>query len=884
MRCIQASWLDRGGSKVALATALGWGLVASSAMAQDQAADDGQAAEVDDSIIIVTATRRVQDVQDIPLAVTAVGPAQLEAQGVDNVTGLTQVAPSFSTSSAQNASGTNVFRIRGVGTTSNNIGFESAVGVFVDGAYQSRPGVALSEFVDVERVEVLRGPQGTLFGRNTSAGALNVINRRPDLDEFGGFVNASYGNYELMNLQGAINVPVSPGSVALRLTGAWRERDGFVDVVDAAGTKIGESNEIDRWLVRGQIGFGTDSGIEGRIIADYSKNTATCCAPVELLQSGVETAGLFGLVGLGPRGGMASPLVATNPTDQTTAEQALGNRVSTLSYLPTADIDNWGVTVEITFPIGDSADLIYIGSYREFESLELADSDFSDIDVFNNFGNNTSIETMTHELRLQGEAWGGRLEWLVGAYYSTEDIRQTADLRLGQDFDAFASAIFAGATAPITGGAGAFFTAAGNGLPGLNPRAPLAFLSGGADPATARAFSSVAQDSTSWSIFTHNTLEIADGLDVTLGLRYSDESKDGSYEQLSASNNTCLGFLNGGNARLAQVLGAAGVPGPAIPTVAGQLGPTAFVLSCFPFVAPALGDTIPAPLPRPFADTFNDEELIYTIKLGYEFGNVNSYASFTHGYKSGGFNLDATAAVLGADPRFASEEVDAYEIGIKGRFLDGAVTANLAVFHEEFSNFQVLEFTGAQFQTFNVSLAKTTGFELETLIRPSPSFTVNASLTYANARYPGDCATAADSLRVQNLCGFALTNAPEIVAIVGANWERELGSTMKLVLNGQVRTESDRRTSTQARAVPTTPAQLGATALLPFDVQDGKAKINLRAGLSQIDDQWGIEAWVTNLTNVTTRGVTFSTTLRSGSRSAFPQEPRMYGLTLRGKF
>jgi len=84
--------------------------------------------------------------------------------------------------------------VRGVGTTSNNIGFESAVGIFIDGAYQSRPGVALGEFVDVERVEVLRGPQGTLFGRNTSAGALNVTNVRPDVTEFGGFVNAVFQN------------------------------------------------------------------------------------------------------------------------------------------------------------------------------------------------------------------------------------------------------------------------------------------------------------------------------------------------------------------------------------------------------------------------------------------------------------------------------------------------------------------------------------------------------------------------------------------------------------------------------------------------------------------------------------------------------------------
>ena len=103
-------------------------------------------------------------------------------------------------------------------------------------------------------------------------------------------------------------------------------------------------------------------------------------------------------------------------------------------------------------------------------------------------------------------------------------------------------------------------------------------------------------------------------------------------------------------------------------------------------------------------------------------------------------------------------------------------------------------------------------------------------------------------------------------------------------IDNQVRIEDDRRTSTQPSTPPTTPAQLGNTPLLPFDIQDSNTKINLRAGIAQIDGGWGIEAWVTNLTDEVTRGVTFSTTLRSGSRSAFPQEPRMYGVTLRGEF
>ena len=220
------------------------------------------AAQIDDEII-VTATRRAESIQDVPIAVTAILPDDLEKQGVVNIQNLTSVAPSFSTSQAQTSSGTVVLRVRGVGTTSNNIGFESAVGVFIDGAYQSRPGIALGEFVDVERVEVLRGPQGTLFGRNTSAGALNVTNVRPDLEEAGGFLNATYGNFNHQNLQGAVNIPLAEGKVAARITGAYRKRDGFIDLLDAAGNDIGDSNDVDQFMLRGQIGFEGDSGIKG---------------------------------------------------------------------------------------------------------------------------------------------------------------------------------------------------------------------------------------------------------------------------------------------------------------------------------------------------------------------------------------------------------------------------------------------------------------------------------------------------------------------------------------------------------------------------------------------------------------------------------------------
>ena len=583
-----------------------------------------------------------------------------------------------------------------------------------------------------------------------------------------------------------------------------------------------------------------------------------------MLKSGLETGGVFALAGLGAAGGQLIP-AATSPNDNAGLNAALDGLTASQTFAQTSVLDQWGVTGEIEVPLGDNADLIYIGSYRDFNSVSVGDSDFTTLDLFNagdptgaNPGG-TNIKTMTHELRVQGDAFDGRLEWLIGGYYSDEDIDSVGFASLGSQWDQFVGALLL----PSTGGA---FGAA-----------PLALFSGGTNPAGTSSTNRFTQKSKSWSIFTHNTLEIVDGFKATIGLRYSDESKDGSFQQLASNPGACPGIVNN----------AAGGPLAAgQPRIPGALIPTILITGCFPFVAPAdLAAAAVLPLPRTFADTFSDEELIYTGKLSYAFAApVNIYASFTHGYKSGGFNLDTTAAIGGADPRFASEEVDAYEIGLKAKLIDNAVTLNVALYHEEFSNFQVLEFTGAQFQTFNVPKAVSKGFEIESVIRPTDGLTINAGVTYSDAEYPSDCATTADPLRVQNLCGAELTNAPKLVSIAGATYNGDIGSDLDFFLNGQIRMESDRRTSTQPSTPPTTAAALGNTPLLPFDVQDGNVKINLRAGIGSQDDAWQLEAWVTNLTNEVTRGVTFSTTLRSGSRSAFPQEPRMYGLTARTKF
>ncbi len=842
------------------------GLMACSALTTPAFAQDTEsdAPEVrDDSVIIVTATRRAQDVQDIPLAVTAIAPQQLEAQRVVNIQQISALAPSFTASQAQLASGSVVLRVRGIGTTSNNIGFESAVGIFIDGAYQSRPGVALSEFVDVERVEVLRGPQGTLFGRNTSAGALNITNVRPDVTEFGGFVNAEYGNFDEISLQGAVNVPLVQDTLALRVTGAYRQRDGFLDVVDRNGNKIGDTNDADQWLVRGQLGWDTDSGMRGRIIVDYSKSQSSCCGAIELYQSPLITGGAYAAVGLGANGGNGQPSVATTPFDQAGFERAMDNRTVSLNAAPVADIDNYGVTGEVEFPISDNADLIFIGSWRKYESFEAYDSDFTGLDIFNVTGLNLELETWTAELRLQGEGMDGKLNYMFGGFYSDETIDQSVSFALGQDYGENVGALL---FVP-TGGA-------------LGPN-PLTVFTG-RDPAGTTNTNRFQQDAKSYAIFTHNSFEITDGLELTLGARYSWEEKSGGFSQTAVNNQICPATL-----------GALGV-------IPAALRPSFIGLGCFGFTAPAdLPQAAALPLVRTFQSDFDDEELIYTVKLGYEFSpSVNTYASFTHGYKAGGINLDTTAAVNGADPRFLSEEVDAYEIGLKAKMIDDAVTLNIAAFYEEFTNFQVLEFTGTAFTTFNVPVAETKGVEIEGLIRPNDELTFNLGATILEASYPDDCDVGQETtVTVASLCGNDLTNAPQVVALIGGMWEKPINDSMEFFVSGQVRIESDQRTSTQAIVPPTVPAgasadqvqaAVDAAPLIVADVQDGKAFVNLRAGLRFGDGAYSLEGWVNNLTDEVVRGVTFNTTLRgsgaANSRSAFTLPPRQYGVTLRAKF
>lgn len=832
-----------------------------------------------DEPIIVTATLRAMDVQDIPLAVTAVAPEALERQGINDIKNLASISPSFNIQSSQTETQGTSIKIRGVGTTGNNTGLESSVGVFIDGVYQSRPGVALGDLVDLERLEILRGPQGTLFGRNTSAGALNVTTKRPSLSEVEGFANASYGNYNFMNLQAGVSVPITTDVAGLRLSGTWRKRDGYLKTPTGV-----ESNDRDRYMLRAQLYVEPNADVSIRLLADHAKTDEQCCEAVivretelapfsafhGLASDGVEQSGMSGLKNLSINGG---------------------------PYLNGSK--QWGTSAEIKWDLG-AAKLTSVTAYRKFDSSSTTVGGFTANDTYTvGNGARTSrtgilpsgdhIKTFTQELRLQGTALNDGLDWLIGGFYSSEKIRADQTMTLNADFQR-------------TGSAFNFANAAG-----VNPLFALTALGNAGVPVNANgnyAENRFNQDASSWSIFTHNVLNLNDKLSLTVGARYVNETKDASFNQLAgttgAGASACQASVNG-------------VLTGAVPAAlrAGLIG-----INCFPF-ATSVALTAPAavggglasaklPLPRVWSQEFKDDEVTYTAQLGYKPNeDLLFYAGYSHGFKSGGFNLDPQSATLQnsaailaglatpggpvivapvyADPSFKSEKVNQIEVGVKAT-LFGGIKANLALFDMKMSDFQVLEFTGVQFLTFNVNSARSTGAELELFGKLSDHISASVSGTYANARYPGNCAdgvAVAALPSTRRLCGQDLTNAPKFAGVVGMTYDGPLNdSGWNLLVNGNVN-YSDSRTT---RTIDTDTNGLP----VPMARQENYFKINARIGLTTPDGRYTFELWGTNLNNEITRGITANTPLRggAGTRSliGFVEEPRMYGLTVRAKF
>ena len=881
-----------------------------------QAAEDKarQAAVSENSAdIVVTATRRSQRLSNVPIAVSAYGTNALQNSGATDIRQMAQLAPSLivsSTGSEANATA----RLRGIGTVGDNPGLESSVAVFIDGVYRSRTGSGLNDLGEVERIEVLRGPQGTLSGRNSSAGAISIYTKYPEF-EFGGYGEASYGNFNAVRLAGALTGPVIKDVLAFRVDGVFAKRDGFYrDVVNAT-----DYNDRNRYFVRGQLFFKPTPEFSVRLIGDYTHRDEKCCGAVytDTREKIDPTPGVAGDFAVSPQNRIVSVLQslgAIMPSDGDPYNRRITNTLGRAYANVTTD---YGGSARIGWTLGQ-VQLISISAYREYKAGGAADLDYSNVDIIYRPDNGNAyrqFHTFTQETRLSGGLFGGRLDWLVGGYYAHEKLQVVDNLTFGSQYGAFAACRIVATINPAAalrnpGNAGCLSAV---GRPTLTAAVGPQIIAGIDRLGTINSVGSLRdvfdQTSSNYAFFTHNIVRITDQLSLTGGLRYTNEHK--TLDMRFNNNNTvcpaqqaALGPLLGSSNATLQSL-AAGI----------------ITLSCTGNATSALNGV-------PMSDSIREGQFTGTTVLSWKPApSTLLYASYARGYKAGGYNLDrsdltpnAFSTPVAADVRnlrFDPETVQAFEAGIK--YSARRFSANLAGFHSGFRNFQLNTFNGSNYIVQNISACDTAlngadrdassvtgacsskvkagvvtkGFEIEAGAYPTPDVTFSLGYTFAHTQYRknlvGSEAGEALSAALFLLPGNQMSNAPRHTVTSSATWTPPIGANgLSGLFYVDSRLTSDYNTGSD---------------LFAEKRQDGFFLVNARIGLRGRDQRWAVEFWGQNVFDTRYEQVAFSAPFQgSGSLSqvtrfgapgaavgnaittAFLAEPRTYGITLRSRF
>ena len=424
--------------------------------------------------IIVTAQKREQSLQDVPIAISALSGDALRSAVVNDIFDLRAAVPALEVRAVDPPSQGTAFALRGLGTSVFNMGFEPTVATFLDGVYRSRSGLlASTDLVDMERIEVLKGPQGTLFGKNTSGGVVTMYTHKPDLEKTAGSVDLSYEEYNRVRANGMVNLPLS-STAALRLTGSWAKGDGWLDNV-VTGKEIAD---LDRYSLRGQLLLVPTDDLSIRVIADYAELDEACCTALRYEND--------------PRSGAFNGPIAGSIGSQVIDPANIEDYKVDLNIDPRLKAKDKGLSAEINWDFGAAA-LTSISAWRDYQDSNFKDNDFTGVDTLLSNQNLPKVSLLSQELRLAGDSdsIASGFEWTVGAYYSKEKIE------LENEFIWGSQGSFGGI----------FFWHA------PNYRAYLA---------------SFEQETESMAAFAQGTLHINDRLALTLGGRYTDDQKDGS--------------------------------------------------------------------------------------------------------------------------------------------------------------------------------------------------------------------------------------------------------------------------------------------------------------------------------------------------------------------
>jgi iron complex outermembrane recepter protein len=851
----------------------------SAAGAQEAATANAPGAEQADgdepvtlATMTVTAQKREEVMQDVPIMITALPEQLLRDTGVTDIKDVQLLVPGLHVSSTTNESQTTA-RIRGVGTNGDNAGLESAVGVVIDGVYRPRTGVGFGDLGEIERIEVIKGPQGTVFGKNTSAGVINVVTRRPGYTQ-SAEGEITVGDYGELGVSGAYNDALGENA-AFRIYAAKRKRDGFTDVNTGKGPRL-ETDDSDRnfHTLRGQLLLEPTENLDINFIADYTSREENCCVGVTTYRDAT---------GAGP----AAIINALSGGQGVIPVPDPGRRLAYANRSTEQDVKDKGISAELNWntPWFNGATLTSITAFRDWQTINAIDFDFSGADIIyrrNQYDDSsTAFETFSQELRLTGST--DRLDWMVGMFYSDEDLERHDQYAIGADYEPYLSTLVG---SQVLGGLAAQLSPLGITVDTSNPALFFSQVSG--RPFGTSFIGDGGQDlynqtSKSAALFTNNTFHATDKLDFTLGLRYTHDKKD--LTSVYSNPNGSLGcgaLLSNPGLRVGSALAGripawaflspeqqAALVGAVTPSIAGYM--------CLPW-ANVLQDG------RVTDQHMTEKEWSGTLKAAYRWNDsVMTYLSAARGYKGGGFNLDRVQSIDGLssgaagitpvdDTSFPGEFVDSYELGAKTTWLDGNLLLNGTLFYQEFTDFQLNSFLGTSYVVRSLPEVVSQGAELEILWQTGlDGLSLQGGVTYADTRY-GDQMPYADLMpggALQNLPGNHISFAPLWSASASATYQWDFGGNLVGRFNIGTKYLSEHNTGSD---------------LDPEKIQEGFALVNARLGIGARDKRWAVELWGQNLTDETYKQVGFDAPLQPGAWNAFLGAPRTYGVTLRVQY
>jgi len=813
--------------------------------------------------VIVTAQKRAENLQDVPISVTAMDGEKIQDNTIMNFSALADFVPSLHIAEA--SVNTNIY-MRGIGS-GNNRGFEQSVGMYLDGVYLGRGRQYRSALLDVERVEVLRGPQGTLFGKNTVAGAINISSASPIVgDGPSGEINAS-----VEENGGAIYEGFVQGggdTLAVRAAFRYRETDGYVynayldeneGAIEETGGRLTvvweptdsfSANFKYTNMQRDRVGSNSASWL---YLQEPERSDPTPGVGVSQRTAFASIAYLLMDVHFPDFPDIAGADFTTYKDNGYGRSKDDGIGIGLRPDSSEDELENYSLNMSWEIGGGTLSSVTGIAKYEYFDDVDVDWLPLQFIDR----SDQHDFDQFSQEIRWAADV-GDRFNYTVGAYYDDNELDMKGQVQVDTNFDGLT---------PATLGAPNLLLLLG--------------LPGGYNANQISRNHDFNQTTESWAVFAQGTFELTDSLRVTAGLRYTEEEKEAVSDQKLGDSNC----------------GMFGVPDTSLPGCENGYGYGLAVVQNVTFNT----------YNKYWTGTRKTDDLSPSVNVQWDMSDDSMlYASFSQGFKSGGFSATddgepgdyavsqlsppgAISTVPNQDFEFDDESVDAFEVGGKHEFLDGAMRLNWAAFYSEYDNLQTTIFNGTSFSVKNAASSTVQGLEVDWLFQLSDAIRVGANFAYLDATYddfrdgqctalqldasrpgpglPVTCGTPA-ALADPNPGPYSVNDISGYRTLYASEWSGNAFIDLRMPIGGMelfggldlnYRSEFD-----------------SAGDADPIDVIPSYTKVNARIGLS--GDYWEVMAYGRNIFDEVAYQQSFDTPILAGSHTRFMDEGAVFGV------